>query len=79
MVIQTQGKRYQVYLGDDGTMDTVVTVSDHYGHSTEVRFSGDDNGTYRWRHDGSMTIKGLRALGLEAIEALEEEISNPIY
>ena len=75
MVIQTQGKRYQVDLGDDGTLDTIIQVSDYYGHSAEVRFIGDDNGTYRWRHDGSMTIKGLRTLGLEAIEALEEELA----
>lgn len=39
------GKRHSVYLGDDGTMDTVIEVDGH-----EIRFSEadrDENGDVR--------------------------------
>ena len=74
MRVRANGKLYDISLGDDGTMDTVICVSDYHGHTTEVRFDGEFASSYR-RRDGSMTVSGLRALGLEAIESLEEELS----
>lgn len=73
MRLRRNHKLYDVYLGDDGTMDTVIEVSDYHGHQKDVRFDGEFTSTYRLA-DGSMTKRGLKELGLEAIESLEEEI-----
>ena len=72
MRIMTQGKLYNVDLGDDGTMDTVIEVSDYYGHSQDVRF-GDTS--HLRKENGDMTLRGFRELAYEAIEALEESLA----
>ena len=67
MRIRWQNKEHQVFLCDDGTLDTVISVD-----GKEHRFDGEYASQFRKR-DGSMTAKGLRAL---AIEVLEEEIDE---
>lgn len=59
---------WEVSLLDDGTLDTVIEVHDpKTGHSAEVRFDGEYVAYWR-RRDGSLTERGLRELGREAIE-----------
>ncbi len=55
------GRLHDVYLCDDGTMDTVIEVDGH-----EVRF--DDCSEHR-DADGAMTRRGLRALAIDACES----------
>ena len=90
MRIRTDGRLWDVFLADDGTLDTVITVQpvaprrkprgqkpEYWPEQTE-RFSQEFAADYR-RSDGSMTKNGLRALGLEAIEAYEfpeDEVSQ---
>ena len=61
MRIRYGGKLHDVYLSDDGTLDTVIEVD-----GTEHRFDGEYAAEYRDR-DGAMTIKGLRSLALEVL------------
>ena len=53
---------HEVTLEDDGTLDTVIQVD-----GQECRFSQEYGAAHR-DADGSMTMRGLRALGLEACE-----------
>lgn len=62
MTIRHKGKSWEVFLRDDGTLDTVITVN-----GMEVRYDGEYASAYRAK-DGSMTAKGLRTLAIEAIE-----------
>lgn len=61
---------WDVYLIDDGTLDTVISVQPVRGDhpAQQVRFDGEYASEYRYR-DGELTIKGLRELGIEAAEA----------
>ena len=67
MNIRVNGRTYEVWLGDDGTLDTLITVN-----GQEFRFDGEYASQYRTR-DGAMTARGLRALALECVEDLDEE------
>lgn len=71
MIIKdTDGAEYECYLGDDGTMDTVIEVAGH-----EFRFNCEYAATYR-DENGAMTEEGFKELCLECIEDLwqfEEE------
>lgn len=71
MRIKHGDHQHEVWLGDDGTLDTVIDVD-----GIEVRFSGEYASTYR-RKDGSMTARGLRELAMEAcndgLDATSEE------
>lgn len=60
-----EARWHEVFLGDDGTMDTVITVDGH-----ELRFSEAD------RHaDGSVKVSWLREAAREACQdgMLQEE------
>jgi hypothetical protein len=80
MIVQAQGRRWEVHLLDDGTLDTVISVQpvaqryDRDGNlvnpAQEFRFS--DTHDYR-RGDGSLTQAGFRLLALEAIDEYEME------
>ena len=62
MKIRWRNEEHQVFLGDDGTLDTVISVD-----GEDHRFDGEYASQYRKR-DGSMTAKGLRALAVEVLE-----------
>ena len=62
MRIRFAGHMHEVFLSDDGTLDTVIEVDGH-----EVRFDGEHASSYRTR-DGVMTDRGLRALAIEALQ-----------
>ena len=63
MVFKDQeGKEQEVFLMDDGTMDTVIKVN-----SKEYRYDCEFASRFR-RKDGSMTQKGLIKLAEDALE-----------
>ena len=64
MKILHEDRVYDVYLEDDGSLDTVISVN-----GREIRFSQEHAVDYR-DESGSMTKHGLRELGIEAIEEL---------
>ena len=77
MTITMEHHRFNVYLEDDGTMDTVLSVSPvnhdlwaRYG-SSEIRFDCEYASSFR-KKNGDMTISGFRILAEEAIEAYLE-------
>jgi len=63
MIIRYDGRQYNVYLEDDGTMDTVISI-DGKTH----RFDCEYASSFRKRN-GEMTKKGLRELAIEAIDS----------
>jgi hypothetical protein len=65
MIIKgTDGKKYECYLGDDGTLDTVIIVNGH-----EFRFDAEYAAYFRNSH-GAMTKKGFKELCHECIDDL---------
>ena len=74
MTIKESNHLFDVYLEDDGTMDTVLSVSPknhdlwaRFG-SREIRFDCEYASAFR-KKDGSMTQKGFRDLAYEAAES----------
>jgi hypothetical protein len=71
-------EHYMVYLEDDGTMDTVLSVQsknddeDLIMGKKEYRFT-DDEGFYR-DEDGAITESGFFELAEQAIEMFAEEV-----
>ena len=75
MRIRQYRRLWEVRLCDDGTLDTVIEVGDVRGDypTREFRFDGEYASYYR-RADGSLTLRGLRELGREAVsEYVEDE------
>ena len=66
MTIRHSGREHEVYLGDNGTLDTLITVD-----GIEHTFDGEYASQYR-DSDGAMTEDGLRTLAIECIEECEE-------
>ena len=62
MDVRVDGEVYECYLGDDGTLDTVIIVNNQ-----EYRF-GDTS--HCRDNDGAMTDEGFRELCCECIEDL---------
>ena len=73
MRIRQGNKLWEVNLGDDGTLDTVITVQPVAGNfpEQEVRFS--DTSDYR-RNDGSLTMRGFRELAKDAISDYDADM-----
>lgn len=67
MQVEYCGTIYQVFLVDDGTLDTVISINGH-----EVRYDQEYASSFRDRH-GTMKKSGLKKL---ALEALEEDYYN---
>lgn len=79
MRIKSDGRLFDIWLCDDGTMDTVISIQPvapkkkyanapndtEYWPAEEVRFDGEFASSFRDK-DGAMTDKGLRELGREA-------------
>lgn len=86
MKLRQDGRLWEVFLCDDGTMDTVISVQPvraksrrvnrdpEYYKTQETRFDMEYAWSYR-RSDGSMTLRGLRKLGREAIESYQEDLT----
>lgn len=72
MRIKTEGKEYDVYLVDDGTMDTVIKVEDR-----EYRYDMEFAADFR-KQDGSFSNKGFRELALDAIDSYETELAEAV-
>ena len=62
MKIRYNGKLHEVYLCDDGTMDTVIKV-DGEVHRFDSEYASH---VYR-RRNGELTKRGLRGLALEVL------------
>lgn len=87
MKLKHDGRLWEVFLCDDGTMDTVISVqpvrmksgvhgqNPEYYPIIEERFDCEFASQYR-RADGSMTLRGLRELGKEAIESYAEDLAE---
>ena len=66
MIIRYHGQ-HEVYLVDDGTMDTVISVD-----GEQHRFDGEYASQFRNKQTGAMTAKGLRALAMEVIDGMDD-------
>jgi len=69
MRIAVDNEEYDVWLEDDGTLDTVVSV--HHvreGWTQEVRWSTEHGAQYR-DEDGTMTDEGFKTLAEESADA----------
>ena len=62
MIVISENREYEVYLCDDGTLDTVISVDD-----IEHRFDCEYASQFRF-DSGEMSEEGLKQLALEAIE-----------
>ena len=62
MQVKVDSIKYEVYLLDDGTMDTVIEID-----GIEHRFDGEYASYYR-AEMGEMTVDGLEMLAKEAID-----------
>ena len=62
---------HECYLGDDGTLDTIIVVN-----GREFRFDTEYASHYRMK-SGEMTTKGLKELALECIGIADLEEWGP--
>ena len=62
---ETTGKEYDCYLGDDGTLDTVIIVN-----GREVTFGQEWAGPYRDPDTGELTTEGFVELCQDCFEDL---------
>jgi len=67
------GKKFVVNLVDDGTLDTVIEIG-----GREFRFDQEFASSCR-NKEGAMTIRGLRYLGYNILNSLEEEELEKIH
>jgi len=67
-----EGNEFDVYLVDDGSMDTVISIS-----GMEFRFSSDFASMWR-DEEGVLSEEGLRELALDALANMEEEDYNEL-
>lgn len=81
MKIKGSDCMYEVYLVDDGTMDTVLSVSPNnddlfarYG-KREIRFDCEYASEFR-DDTGAMTDDGFEILAKEAVESYEQELED---
>jgi hypothetical protein len=67
MKIEHKGETFDCYLGDDGTMDTVIEVN-----GVRVRFDCEYAARFRDGR-GQVTEEGFKELAVEAIESVGED------
>ena len=70
MIIKDQNKEYDVYLEDDCTMDTVISVN-----GKEFRYDCEFAADYR-NDFGQMESDGFYKLAHDAIDAYETELTE---
>ena len=78
MRIKFDGQLWNVWLSDDGTLDTIISVCPVRGRhrvAHEIRFDGEYASNAR-RKDGAMTTSGFRRLALEAIAAYADDLED---
>ena len=65
--------QFDVYLGDDGTMDTVIEVynSSQFEGVREIRFG--DTSHHRDNETGALADDGFKELAAESVEACIEQ------
>lgn len=92
MRIRYAGKLWEVWLCDDGTLDTVISIRPVAKSKTNLNTSGTGNPDYDYpsqevrfdceyasmyrRPNGEMTMRGLRVLGQDAAESYTEDLDN---
>lgn len=86
MRIKYDQKLWDVFLKDDGTLDTVISVQPvapkkvtrqgkEFYPELETRFDMEYASQFR-RASGELTLIGLRTLGLEAIEDYSADLED---
>lgn len=69
--IRVDGHTYDVFLVDDGTMNTVVRVEHR-----EYRYDAEYAAQFR-KKNGDFSLRGFRELAKDAIEAfIQEDVEN---
>jgi hypothetical protein len=71
MRINRQDKFWDVFLGDDGTVDTVLVIKAN-GHTREFHFDSEYAAEFRSK-DGTMYAKGLKDMAEKVIDEMELE------
>ncbi|MHA1883075.1 MAG: hypothetical protein ACTSUO_08525 [Candidatus Thorarchaeota archaeon] len=71
-VTDDEGNTFDVYLVDDGTLDTVIEIN-----GREFRFSPEFASLWR-DEEGELSEEGLRELALDALSNLEDEEYNAL-
>ena len=66
MIIDNEYGQFDVYLVDDGTLDTVISVDHELYDIHEIRYS--DTSEHRDEHTGAMTDGGFTELAYDAID-----------
>ena len=66
MIVDNEYGQFDVSLGDDGTMDTVICVEHELYGSQEIRYS--DTSEHRDKETGAMTDGGFTELAYDAID-----------
>lgn len=64
-----QGKTWTARLGDDGTLDTLIIVTDPAGKRREVRFDHEYAANFRNEKTSAMTRDGFKMLASEAVDS----------
>ncbi len=65
--------QFDVNLCDDGTMDTVISVSHGLVETREYRYDSEYASVYRDKETGAMTDDGFAELAEESLEAFIED------
>ena len=68
MIIDTEFGHFDVSLGDDGTMDTVISVEHELYGTHEIRYGCEYTSEYR-DDTGTMTDGGFTELAYDAVDA----------
>lgn len=68
MIIDNEYGQFDVSLGDDGTLDTVIVVNHELYGNQEIRYSTEFAAHYR-DDTGAMTEDGFVELAEDAVDA----------
>ena len=72
MIIENEYGQFDVSLGDDGTLDTVICVEHELYGSHEIRYDCEFASEYR-NDTGAMTDDGFAELADDAIDTYCEQ------
>lgn len=70
MKIERDGKTFEVYLVDEGTLDTVIQIE---GTEFVNRFDQEYASSFRDEQTGELTEEGFRELAEETVEDYLEQ------
>lgn len=77
MKLDHAGKSWDIFLGDDGTMDTLIVIKAN-GQIHEERFDSEFAAEYRSKK-GAMSEKGLKALAISVIDDFDDYTWNKFW